>query len=254
MRKAIATFVLIFSCSTATALAAVQPQFTDGVQTFTSSSINKSVAYFEYSPELQYEINTQSGYITDLQFRNGDSIVSALAGDTQRWMIETVTVDGIPHVYIKPTIEEITTNIIVNTNRRTYRLIVHSTNSYVPVVAWSYPEDRVVTADDKKDQTKVDSALAALHYNYNYTVKAKKQGWIPKTIYDDGIRTFIKIPVDVKNDLPVIHILDDKKTGELVNYRVQDRWFIVDRVFKKAVLNFTAEQLITIENMKGEEK
>lgn len=255
MEKYILSLLFVIAFNTSSALAAVQMEFSNGISGISDSTVSKSVAYFEYSPETQYEINTQLGYVTDLQLRCGDSITNTVAGDTERWMVDTVVVDGIPHVYVKPIQENISTNIIINTTQKTYRLLVHSTDNYIPVVVWTYPEDSILVKSEgeKKKTNGVDAALVALYYNYNYTVKAKKQIWIPKTIYDDGTRTFISIPSDTKNDLPVINVLDDKFSA-LVNYRVKDGWFIVDRVFKTAVLNFTAEKSIIIRNMKGEEK
>lgn len=255
MKKYIFPLFCFIVFNTSSALAATQLEFNNGILGISDSRVSKSVAYFEYSPETQYEISTQVGYVTDLQLRCGDTIVSTIAGDTERWMMDTVVVDGIPHVYLKPTQEYISTNLIINTTQKTYRLLVHSTDHYIPVVTWTYPEDSILAKSEgkKKQGNEKDKALVALRYNYNYTVKAKNKVWIPKTIYDDGTRTFIAIPSETKNDLPVIHILDDKLPA-LVNYRVKDGWFIVDRVFKTAVLNFTAEKSITIQNMKGEGK
>ncbi len=255
MKKYILLLLFFMLICTSSGFAAVQMEFNNGILGVSDSTVSKSVVYFEYSPETQYEMNTQLGYVTDLQLRYGDHIINTMAGDTERWMIETAVVDGVPHVYIKPTQEDISTNIIINTTQKTYRLLVHSTDNYIPVAIWIYPEDSILVKNEgkKKRPDAIDTALVSLYYNYNYTIKSKKKVWIPKTIYDDGTRTFISIPSDTKNDLPVIHILDDKLPA-LVNYRVKDGWFIVDRVFKTAVLNFTAEKSITIHNMKGEEK
>ncbi|MDR3560576.1 MAG: TrbG/VirB9 family P-type conjugative transfer protein [Negativicutes bacterium] len=249
--------LILFITVHASAWAAVQNEFAPGVSGIASSEISRSVAYFEYSPEVQYEINAQPGYITDLQLCFGDHITNIVAGDTERWMMDTATVGGIPHVYLKPTQTGISTNIIITTTFRVYRLLVHATDTYVPAVVWTYPGEYAARQAAEREKERVSSPEpAALYYNYNYQVKSKKKGWIPKVIYDDGTRTFISMPEDVKNDLPVIHIVneDKKKEPALVNYRVKDGWFIVDRVFKTAILNFTQEQSITIYNRKGEEK
>lgn len=243
--------------------AAAQDEFSPGVSTIDNAEIRKAVAYFEYSPEVQYTFNVQPGYVTDLQLCAGDTISNVIAGDTDRWMIYTATVGEFPHVYVKPIEDQISTNIIVNTNYRVYRLVVHAAGDYVPAVVWTDVGEyqaRMAAAREKaeKEQLRKKEPLAAFYYNYNYQVKSKKKGWIPKVIYDDGVRTFIAIPPDAKNDLPVIHIADDKKKKAdslaLVNYRVKDGWYVVDRVFQKAVLSFSQERSITIENMKGAEK
>jgi type IV secretion system protein VirB9 len=249
--------LLLFLAVHSPAQAAVQEEFAPGVAPVSRAEISRSVAYFEYSPEVQYEIHVQPGYVTDLQLCFGDRITNVVAGDTERWMLDTATVGEIPHVYVKPTQNGISTNIIITTTFRVYRLLVHAGDSYVPAVIWTYPgEYAAKQAAEKGREPASDPAPAALYYNYDYQVKAKKKGWIPKVIYDDGTRTFIAVPPDVKNDLPVIHIADEDKKKEpaLVNYRVKDGWIIVDRIFKTAILNFTADRSITIHNRKGEEK
>ena len=255
--KKFLTGLLLMSVFQSSALAAVQQEFIPGVSGVGDSSfIKKSAVYFEYNQETQYEINTQVGYITDLQFRSGETIVYCAAGDTQRWMLDTVTVAGIPHVYLKPTDKNISTNIVINTNQKTYRILANSTDRYTPVVIWTYPEDILslaaasggltngIATDEK---TNMDLIMKRFRNNHRYSIQAKNTNWIPKTIYDDGTKTYISIPQGTQNDLPVIHILDGKKKA-LVNYRVSGGWFVVDRIFEKAVMNFSTDKSITITN------
>lgn len=248
--------LMIVGMISSTAIAAVQQEFIPGVSGVGDSSfIKKSAVYFEYNPETQYEINAQVGFITDLQFKAGETITFCAAGDTQRWMIDTVAVAGVPHVYLKPTASNISTNIVINTNQKTYRILANSTDRYTPVVIWTYPEDILtlaranadqggIAADDKNN---LDLIMKRFKNNHRYSVQSKNAKWIPKTIYDDGTKTFISIPQGTQNDLPVIHIIDGKKKA-LVNYRVSGGWFIVDRIFEKAVMNFSADNFITIVN------
>ena len=47
------------------------------------------------------------------------------------------------HIMVKPTRASIETNLVVNTDRRTYLLELRSREKpYMPAVAWFYPEDR----------------------------------------------------------------------------------------------------------------
>ena len=255
MKVLVASLALVGMISSS-AFAAVQQEFIPGVSGVGDSSfIKKSAVYFEYNPETQYEINAQVGFITDLQFKSGETITFCAAGDTQRWMIDTVSVAGVPHVYLKPVAANISTNIVINTNQKTYRILANSTDRYTPVVIWTYPEDILSLARTNADQggiaaddkTNLDLIMKRFKNNHRYSVQSKNSKWIPKTIYDDGTKTFISIPPGTQNDLPVIHILDGKKKA-LVNYRVSGGWFVVDRIFEKAVMNFSTNKSITITN------
>jgi len=209
---------------------------------------------FKYDPESQYEINTQIGYITDVQFHAGETITFLSTGDSQRWMLDATSVGDIQHLYIKPTAEENSTNLIVNTNQRIYRLILHSTKQYISIVNWSYVEDVENAKNDSTSSQEPKISIKEIKYNDAYKIKrSKSKNWLPVKIYDDGIRTYISVPRESKNDLPTIHILDGKKSN-LVNYRItNDGWFIIDRIFDKAILSFTANQSITVTNLKGEQ-
>ena len=67
------------------------------------------------------------------------------AGDTARWIIgDTESGSGVTrrvHVLVKPSRADITTNLVVTTDRRTYMLELRSGQKpYMPAVAWAYPQ------------------------------------------------------------------------------------------------------------------
>lgn len=239
--------------------AAMEQHFTPSIIKTTDAAIMGSSVVFPYIPDRQYEITAQVGYITDLQFHAGEKIVYVGAGDTKRWAIDSSMVGSVPHLYIKPIVDTDTvysTNLIVNTSERVYRLLIISTNHYVPTVEWSYAED-FAKASAKLEEREVKEEATwrkklFTKWNYNYKVEdTKYTEWIPEKIKDDGTRTYISIPKNSKNDLPTIHIIEGKKSN-LVNYRISEdgKWFIIDRIFEKAKLYFDNNKTITISNDK----
>jgi type IV secretion system protein VirB9 len=53
---------------------------------------------------------------------------------------------------------------------------------------------------------------------------------------DDGVKTFIQMPQGaVPRDLPVL-VIETSSGSEMVNYRVKDNIYIVDRLFDRAAL------------------
>ena len=72
---------------------------------FTQDAINSqgnSTMIFSYAPNQLYKIYCRKGYLTDLAFKKGESIQFVGGGDTAGWMVSDSTVDGVPHLYIKP--------------------------------------------------------------------------------------------------------------------------------------------------------
>ena len=78
----------------------------------------------------------------------GESLTGAgpiAAGDTARWIIgDTESGSGVArrvHVLVKPTRADITTNLVITTDRRTYMVELRSGEKpYMPAVAWAYPQ------------------------------------------------------------------------------------------------------------------
>src|SRR5258708_9258705 len=69
------------------------------------------------------------------------------AGDTVRWIVgDTESGNGDTrrvHIMVKPTRPAIETNLVVNTDRRTYLIELRSREKpHMPSVALVYPEDR----------------------------------------------------------------------------------------------------------------
>jgi len=68
-------------------------------------------------------------------------------------------------------------------------------------------------------------------------------------VFDDGLKTYLKMPETmVADEAPVLFIKDGKKLL-LVNYRVKNGYYIVDRLFKEAVLR-VGKKNVTIKNLK----
>src|SRR3546814_11181367 len=75
------------------------------------------------------------------RFRSGP----VAAGDTVRWIIgDTISGSGATarvHILVKPTRPDIATNLVINTDRRTYHLELRATPAtYTASVSWTYPQ------------------------------------------------------------------------------------------------------------------
>lgn len=106
------------SVTTANAAARIQPQ---------REAFQGAMQRFAWSEGGLYQVYTAPGRVTDLVLEPGERLAGPgpiAAGDTARWVIgdtesgeaETRRV----HVLIKPTLPGLSTNLVINTDRRTY--------------------------------------------------------------------------------------------------------------------------------------
>ena len=61
--------------------------------------------------------------------------------------------------------------------------------------------------------------------------------WKPIRVYNDGIKTFIQMPKDMSvQEAPALLVLDNSSNKNLVNYRLKEDKYIVDKLFDTAIL------------------
>lgn len=131
---------------------------------------------------------------------------------------------------------------VINTNRRTYHLELRATPStYMAAVSWSYPADELIAlraAEAEQDRAApVAGGIDFATLNFAYRISGDKVPWRPLRVFDDGRQLFVEFGDGIANgDMPPLFVLGDKSGAELVNYRVQGRFLIVDRLFERAEL------------------
>jgi type IV secretion system protein VirB9 len=206
--------------------------------------------YGDHIPKIVCRPN----YLTDISLQAGEKVTAVHAGDAVRWQIAPAAsgLDGQEtiHLVIKPLMPDISTNLLVMTDRRTYNLNLLSANGenpYIPSARFSYPSDNLrnwsafIAEKKKKDG---DALLADAYnlspgdLNFDYEItKGKDLSWRPVRVFDDGTKTYIEMPAKYKSlEAPVLMFYEGSQL-KLVNYRVKDRFYIVDRMMtKKAVL------------------
>jgi type IV secretion system protein VirB9 len=116
---------------------------------------NKESPLLKFNGNLQYTYGSGTPLVlvkpsdlTDIELQEGERINDILIGDRIRWTI-TPTMNGsddgitqTSHVIVKAKKPNLTTTLIVTTNRRTYRMrLVSSSMFHLPHVSFTYPED-----------------------------------------------------------------------------------------------------------------
>lgn len=131
---------------------------------------------------------------------------------------------------------------VINTSRRTYHVELRATPAtYMAGVSWSYPQDELIAlraaATERERTLPVAGGIDFAALNFAYRVSGDKVAWRPQRVFDDGRQLFVEFSAAVATDeMPPLFILGNKGAAELVNYRVQGRFMIVDRLFERAEL------------------
>ena len=204
---------------------------------------------FVWSEGALYQVYAAPGQITDIALQPGEQLVGAgpvAAGDTLRWIIgDTTSGTGNAtqvHILIKPTRSDLATNLIINTDRRTYHLELRaSISTYMASVSWTYPQDELIAIRGRASAAEAAAPIAAgialPSLSFGYRISGDKPDWQPVRVFDDGVRTFIEFPESVgRGEMPPVFVIGASGEGELVNYRVSGHYIIVDRLFAEAEL------------------
>lgn len=224
-----------------------QTQKIDYTQDAANSQDNSTVV-FKYAPNQLYKIYCRVGYLTDLSLKKGETVTFVGGGDTSAWAVEKTTVDGVAHIYIKPTVDTSTTNLIITTNKRSYQLILNTSSWYNPMVTWSYGQEEQSAINLREEQgtiSKINENVESLNFNYKISGESSVK---LVAVFDDGEKTILKFDKTPKR-LPSLFI---KNKGKIVmaNYKIRENCYIVDRVAEEIELRVSDKEIIKIRNKK----
>jgi len=200
--------------------------------------------------------------VCPIELQAGERLLDEpLTGDTERWIVDT-SVSGrngeVPLVIVKPTNCDLTTNVLVLTDRRVYVLTLESDScdetswTTVQRTKFWYPDDlqeaELVAreADLELDRLAVATCDRDAIVNRDYEVEQRGGGWFsndppfvwtPERVCDDGIRTYIQLPAAARHsELPVLYLIGDDGEKEMLNYALREDVIIADRVLRRGAL------------------
>jgi type IV secretion system protein VirB9 len=238
--------------------------------------------FYDYNEHKQYPVVCKVLGLSVLQLEDGEVAIGVpYLSDTLRWEItgdiwRTQNGQNIQLVMIKPLETGLSTNMVLVTNRRIYQFILSSTrDSYMPMVRFRYPDlnfgylnRRQISGhqvpgplglntgqaiDDERIPN--DRINEGYYLSYNYKVISglwltgwNKPEWTPNEIWDDGHKTYIRLPRGVlQMEYPAVF----EEAKYIVNYRVNENVMILDKLIKKATLRLNGKR-VGIIKMKGE--
>jgi type IV secretion system protein VirB9 len=215
-----------------------------------------AIQYYDYAPGIVYTAVTSPGFVTTIALAPGEKLIIAAAGDTTRWVVQSVDsgagASSQTLLLVKPRKANLQTNLVITTDQRVYTLDLSSTDQpiYHTMIAWNYPYGDLVMvrnqvaqqqAQGGQVQATVATGMDLSKANFNYLILRQKHAqtppWCPLRAFDDGQKTYIQFPPKVAvTEAPPLFVLGRKGDAQLVNYRVKGDWYVVDRLFDKAEL------------------
>lgn len=184
-----------------------------------------------------------------IQLEPGEVVLSKITGDTERWEVTPATAgpDGrTALVVVKPRDCDLTTNLVLSTDRRLYDLTLdappcktRSTNpqqTYARHIRFYYPDETVVEWE-KPAPVRLAPDVAAI--DFGYRVKRDKQfPWTPAQIFDDGARVYIRVPEEARHgEAPALFVFEADGSKTLLNYTLAGGdTYVTDRLFQRAML------------------
>ncbi len=214
-----------------------------------------AVQVYPFSSGALYQVYTAPGQITDIALQPGEQLTGAgpvAAGDTVRWIIgDTESGTGATrqtHILVKPARADLATNLVINTDRRTYHMELRATASTdMASVSWQYPQDQLIALRRQNAEAQaaapITSGVDLASLNFRYAIEGGNPPWRPLRAFDDGRQVFIAFPHGIgQGEMPPLFVTGPEgNTSELVNYRVRGNYIITGRLFAAAELRFGSE-------------
>lgn len=215
-----------------------------------------AIQIYPYSMGALYQVYCAPKQVTDIVLQAGEVLTSVSAGDTVQWVLgDTVSGSGSGeqvHIFVKPIAADISTNLVITTDRRTYHLEMSSfRKTYMAAVSWRYPNKHFGRTRIQKSALRGASnpygylkmpandnqGLQLANLKFRYEIKGDNPHWRPVTAFDNGSKVFIQFPNRLdQGEAPPLFVVGTDGKSQLVNYRVKGTYYIVDRLFAVAEL------------------
>jgi type IV secretion system protein VirB9 len=225
---------------------------------------------FPYDENNSFRILARPMAVTDIVLEPDEKLKVLVLGDTPGWQ----SAKNGNHVFIKPVFADRTTSGTLVTSKRTYQLMLISTNEagrWYQRVSFQYPDlvaaqeteddrDRLAAesgaspvratpkaevqdqapAPAARDATTPEVDAAQLNFKYKITGDAPFK---PINVYDDGHSTYVKLPKD--EDIPALFRIKKGGEAELVDYALRyGDVLVVPRVLDAGMLKIGKDEVI----------
>lgn len=191
-----------------------------------------------YSSSRVYRLYGYVGYQIDIEFARGERFKGLAAGNIEGIAFKA---DG-RHLFIKPRVARLRTNITILTNRRAYEFDYSVSpgppdpraEQVIYALRFTYPRPPMVTVPHVRQRIATDLARGPMvprNYDYGYCGSPSLK---PEAVWDNGVQTWIRF--GARQALPAVFVLGADGGESLVNFSVHRGDVVVQRVVRRLVL------------------
>lgn len=214
----------------------------------------------KYNASQIYNILAAQDYLTHIELQAGEQLIlNPAMGDTVQWQVEA---EG-NHVFVRPDVANIRTNMTLVTNKRTYHFMLLSSPEggvYYQHVQFKYPESSLKISKPSSNISEQDSTSQKDNLqnfqvadptknNFDYVVSGTAK-FKPESVQDNGKFIYLKFADDLQ-ELPIIYVKELNGSHSQVNVTrtVKGNFVTVTRLADELVLVLDNEK-ITIKKKK----
>lgn len=179
-----------------------------------------------YDSAQVYRIEGRVGYQVDIQFEDDEGFVGLGAGDLQAL---TFVAQG-NHLFLKPRVPRLSTNLTVLTTRRAYHFdysVSDEGRSEIYALRFLYAP----TASDAVGRLLESGADGPRNLDYWYCGHPSLK---PAYAADDGVHTRLRFAA--RGELPAVFVRNDDGSESLLNFNVEGGDVVLHRVARRLIV------------------
>ena len=204
-----------------------------------------------------------------IRLEEGETVWQILSGDTSQWQIHQAVTgpsQTTPVVAVKPLLHpqdtcNKTTNLLITTDRRIYSVVLYlppcpeaqredrnPERPFDTLISFYYPQETLLRWSREAEEAKAErqrledseislapTQIADLNWSYSFRSKGRPRfPWKP-IVFDDGERTYLKLPPDA-DEAPAVFAYEDGELS-LLNSRFLQGTIVVDRTLPRLLLS-----------------
>jgi len=193
-----------------------------------AGSVDSRIRTAVYDAAQVYRVEGRVGYEIDIQFEDDETFVGLGAGDLQALSF----VSQGSHLFIKPRIVHVSTNLTVLTTRRAYHFDYTAGDSTgandLYALRFTYPS---VSSAAAVDELLKSGSGAPRNLDYWYCGHPTLK---PVYAADDGVRTWLRFAA--RAELPAVFVRNDDGTESLLNFNLESGDVVIQRVARRFIV------------------
>ncbi len=214
-------------------------------QTPRALSTDSRVRVVAYDPNNVVTIEASQLVETGIQFGEDETIIGVENGDSAAW---TVTVNKLRQniLFIKPTLDESNTSLLVMTDKNTYHFHLITALANTPdnkqttyYVRFTYPQEmqkeleaRLQAKRQLKESVINREPVDPFAWNWDYSFSARcAKDLVPVKAFDDGKFTYFQFSRNA--EIPAIFIVDQNGNESLANWSMKGPYVVVSRLARQ---------------------